>query len=114
VRIRNLVVAAVLLAGTSQADELDMSSCVFPDQPTVPSGATASEAEMADASKAVRAYVADVQNALDCLTTVEKGLGEGMTDEQRTQMVSTYNEHVDQMNAVAQSFNEEVRAYKAR
>jgi len=109
-----LVGAVALLAGTVQAAELDMSSCVFPEEPVVPNGATASEEEMGEASQAVRAYVTDVQDALECLTTVEQNLGDDITDEQRTNMVSAYNQGVDRMNAAANSFNEEVRAFKAR
>jgi hypothetical protein len=114
VRIRTLIGVGALLVGSVHAAELDMSNCVFPEQPEVPSGATASEQEMADAGQAVRAYVAETQGALECLETVEAGLGEEITSDQQAEMVSTYNQGVDGMSAVAESYNAAVRAFKER
>lgn len=118
--MRALILGAAVLmtvsmsGGVAQAAEMDISPCAFPEAPTVPDGAKASEEEMGQAGSAVRAYVAGVQASLQCLTDVEKSLGEEITTEQQDQLVATYNAGVDQMNAVAGSYNTAVRVYKER
>ena len=106
--------AAILFAAAVHATELDTSACVFPDTPEVPDGETASEADMASGSAAVRAYVGDTQAGLDCLSAAEEAMGEEITDEQRAKIVETYNTGVDEMTAVVERFNEQIRIYKAR
>ena len=105
---------AMLLTAAVHAAELDTSACVFPDAPEIPDGASASEEELGSASAAVRAYVGDTQAGLDCISAAEEALGEEVTDEQRAQIVETYNAGVDEMTAVVESFNEQIRIYKAR
>jgi hypothetical protein len=107
-----LVMLAVAIDG--HAAEMDLSRCEFPEVPVVPDGATASEAELGEAGANVRKFVADGQTALDCLHQVETAMGPEITDEQRSTIVARYNASVDQLNAVAQRYNEEVRAYRAR
>ena len=105
---------AVLLSVSAQAAEMDTSGCAFPDAPEIPDGTTASEEDMGSASAAVRAYVGDTQSGLDCLSEVEASMGEEITPEQKSEIVNTYNAGVDEMTAVVESFNEQIRAYKAR
>ena len=105
---------AFLLSVNLQAAQLDMSTCTFPDAPEVPDGNTASEEAMGNASAAIRAYVGDTQSGLDCLSAAEEGLGEEITAEQKAEIVATYNAEVDEMTALVESFNEQIRAYKAR
>ncbi len=109
-----LSIAALLLASAwmVRAADFDMSQCAFPAVPEVPDGASATEEQMAAASAAVRSYVGETQTALDCLGELEKSLGEAITDEQRAAIVDNYNAHVDEMNAVAGKYNQEVRAFK--
>lgn len=103
---------ALLMTAGAQAAELEISHCEYPDQPTVPDGAQASESEMGQAGADVREYVAGIQSSLQCLSEVEKSLGEEITEEQQAELIAIYNAGVDQMNAVAEKYNEEVRAYK--
>lgn len=109
-----VVLAALALAGVVQAAELEISHCKFPAPPTVPEGSAATEAEMGEAGAAVREFVAGVQSSLACLTEAEKSMGAEITEEQQAQLVTIYNNGVDQMNAVAQNYNEQVRAFKAQ
>ena len=113
-RIWGLAGLAVFVTVGLHAAEMDTSACIFPEVPEVPDGATASEEAMANASAAVRAYVGDTQAGLDCLSAVEESLGEEITDEQKAEIVTTYNANVDQMTLLVEGFNEQIRAYKAR
>lgn len=113
-RKRMLAVLALVLAGTSHAAELKIDHCSFPEAPPVPDGATATESEMGQAGADVREYVAGIKTSLDCLAAVEKSMAEEITEEQQAQLVTVYNSGVDQMNAVANKYNEQVKVFKAR
>lgn len=107
--------AAPAMAQTEPAaSSVDLSSCTFPEAPTVPDGSSATGDEMADAAAAVREFVTSGQEQLGCLEQLQASLGEEITEEQTTTIVDTYNSRVDQLNAVAGAFNEQVRTFKAR
>lgn len=114
--MRTAILGAGLLlwAGALNAAEMNIDHCRFPEAPTVPDGATASEAAMGQAGTDVREFVAGIQSSLQCLTEVEQSLGEEITEEQQDQLVAIYNNGVDQMNAIANAYNAAVRAYKER
>lgn len=109
-----LLAAGVLAGGGARAAELEISHCRFPEVPTVPDGAEASESEMGQAGAEVREYVSGVQSSLECLSAAETAMGDEMSAEQQAQVVAIYNQGVDQMNAVAQRYNDQVRAFKER
>jgi hypothetical protein len=104
----------LVLAGTAGAAELDVSRCKMPEPPAVPDGQTASEAEMGEASTDVREYIVGVQSSLECLAQVEQSMGEEISEEQSGVLVTLYNAGVDQMEAVAENYNAQVREFKAR
>lgn len=114
--MRNVLLASVLLtlAGMAGAAELEISHCAFPEPPVVPNGETASEDEMSQAGLDVREYVGAVQSSLECLAVAERSIQNEITDEQQGQLVLLYNTGVDQMNEVADDYNEQVREYLAR
>ena len=103
---------AVMAASMAQAAEMDASHCKYPEAPAVPDGATATEAEMGQAGAAVRQFVADVESSLQCLTGVEESLGNEITEEQQAALVGVYNQGVDQMNAVVENYNQQVKAFR--
>lgn len=109
-----LAASLALLTSMAQAAELEIDHCRFPDPPNVPDGATATEAEMGQAGADVREFVAGIQSSLDCLSEVEKSLGEEITPEQQAQLVTVYNNGVDQMNALADRYNEQVKVFRER
>lgn len=109
-----LAASLVMLTWTAQAAELEIEHCRFPDPPSVPDGATATEAEMGQAGAEVREFVAGIQSSLDCLSAVEQSLGEEITPEQQAQLVTVYNNGVDQMNALADRYNEQVKIFRER
>lgn len=120
--MRNWLMAATVAAAASVAagsawaeiEGVDLSHCEFPEAPTVPDGNNATEAQMGQAGADVRAFVAEVQTSLKCLAEVEESMGEEITEEQQHELVVIYNNGVDQMNAVAQDYNEQVKVYKSR
>jgi hypothetical protein len=114
--MRKLLIAGVvlMLAGKVGAAELDISQCAFPEPPGVPDGQTATEDQMTKAGVDVRQYVAGVQGALECLAAAERASEPPVSQEQQAELVELYNSRVDQMNAVAEDYNTQVREYLAR
>jgi hypothetical protein len=114
---------AVLSAGTAYAD------CSYPPPPGhIPDGNTATLQEMVEAQKAVKeydkainAYVACIQlERDDALGKVAKP-GETPSPEQKKAMddmrrveVQKHNAAIDQLQSVADRFNEQVKVYKAK
>ncbi|TVS18694.1 MAG: hypothetical protein EA417_02565 [Gammaproteobacteria bacterium] len=111
---RHGVLGGLVLVGALGA-HAGMGDCEPPGEPpNVPDGAVAAEELLAEASGEVRNYVAETQEYLACLEARETSLGEDITDEQRADIVNTYNAAVESMQAVADNFNEQVRRYRER
>jgi hypothetical protein len=106
--------AALLLSVGAAAGELELDACAFATAPELVDGSIASEQEMQATSRAVRAYHDAMQSALACLEQAEQSLGEDITDTQRAQVNTLYNQGFDQLQNVATDFNEQVRLFKAR
>jgi hypothetical protein len=113
---REVLMAGLLLVltGAAGAAEMDVSQCRMPEAPVVPDGQTASEAEMGQAGAEVRDYLAGVQTSLECLAQVQASLGDEITEEQSGLLVALHNAGIDEMEALAGNYNEQVREYKAR
>lgn len=92
-------------------------SCEYPTRIEVPDGKTASMDTMVAGQQAVKHYMSAMEEYLDCIdkeTETLVGSGDEEAEkEQRAILVSKHNAAVDEMETVADSFNEEVRAYKA-
>jgi hypothetical protein len=110
------IAAVVALAGPVYAD------CSYPPPPAkLPDGATATMEEMLEAKKAVTQYNKDINAYVACIKleheTAVTNAGDKITPEQKEQMekmeVQKNNAAVDQLQSVADRFNEQVRAYKA-
>jgi hypothetical protein len=114
---------ALLSAGTAYAD------CSYPTPPDhLPDGNTATLQEMVEAQKAVKeydkainAYIACIQlERNDAVGKIAKP-GEKQTPEQKKAMddmerveVQKHNAAIDQLQSVADRFNEQVKVYKAK
>ena len=96
------------------AVELEVGHCKFPTPPSLADGASATEEEMATTGSAVREFVSAMQASLDCLDKVQIDLGKDITAEQEAALTALYNNGVDQMQALAGAYNEQIRAYKER
>lgn len=106
---------ACLVMGTAQA------TCIYPRKPDkVPDGKTATRDEMIAGQKAVQQFDADVTAYNACLdmemAAYEKS---GLYDETRLAELRAIqakknNAAVDEVQAVADSMNEQIRAYNER
>ena len=115
---------AVLSAGTAYAD------CSYPTPPDhIPDGNTATLQEMVTAQKAVKdydkainAYVACIQlERDDAVSKLAVKPGETPTADQKKAIedrqrveIQKHNAAIDQLQSVADRFNEQVKVYKAK
>lgn len=104
------IASAILLLATSTA----FADCSRPTAPELPDGATSDLETMVAGQKAVKAYVAETEAYLDCLTAEGEAAVEEETAEEQLARVEQHNAAVDEMEAVATAFNEEIREYKAK
>jgi hypothetical protein len=109
--------ALATLAGPVYAD------CLYPPPPSkIPDGASATKEEMMDAKNAVTQYNKDINAYVSCIKleheTAVTNAGDKITPEQKAQMdkiaVQKNNAAVDQLQSVADRFNEQVRIFKAK
>lgn len=108
---------AALYAGPALAD------CPYPAAPDkLPDGATATLEEMLAGQKAVKEYQQKITDYTACIDKdVDEQIakaGDKLKPEQKTDMqriaAQKHNAAVDQAQAIADRFNEQVKAYKAR
>ena len=119
-----ITATAVLSAGTAYAD------CSYPPPPDhLPDGNTATLQEMVEAQKtvkeydkAINAYVACIQlERNDAVSKLAPKPGEKPTADQKKAMddmerveVQKHNAAIDQLQSVADRFNEQVKVFKAK
>jgi hypothetical protein len=112
----SLLTVASLMLGTAYAE------CTYPRAPThIPDGKTATQEEMLNAMKAVKEYDAQVTAYLQCLDEEKAARIAAIPDatpEQIAQIeaihVKRYNAAVEELQAHAQRFNEQVKEFKRR
>jgi polyisoprenoid-binding protein YceI len=103
-----LMVLAAFLAPAAQA------ACEYPADVKIPEGKSASQEEITAASAAVKKYLADMETYTGCLDAEVAALpAEQQTPEVKAMHVKRYNAAVDAMEATANAFNEQLRAFKA-
>jgi hypothetical protein len=111
VTLRILAIVSVAFSLTAHAE------CPFPKAPaSVPDGKTASEAEMIAAMQAFKAYNEEVTTFGTCLEqeTKDRSAGTAQLMQLKTMQTKKHNAAVDELQAKAKLFNEQVRIYKAR
>jgi hypothetical protein len=96
-------------------------ACDYPTKAQIPNGSTASQEEMMEGQRGVKAYVADMEAYLECIVEEEKAARAAIADlkpedeQQREDMLTKkYNAGVEEMEQIAAKFNVEVQTYKAR
>ena len=99
------------------------ADCSYPKAPAnLPDGNTAALEEMMSAKKSVEQYNKDMEAYLSCIKLEADEAfakqGTAATEESKKQMAAVYVQKndaaVDELQAVAARFNEQVRAYKAK
>jgi hypothetical protein len=108
---------AALTAGPAYAD------CPYPAAPAkLPDGATATMEDMLAGQKAVKEYDTAINQYVACIDkelkdSIAKG-GDQLKPEQKADMekveAQKHNAAIDQEQSVADRFNEQVKAFKAR
>lgn len=99
------------------------AACTYPKAPeSLPDGATATLEQMVAAQKAVKQFDQEITAYTNCIKlehdeTISKE-GEKLTPEQKEEMsrvqVQKHNAAVEEDEALAARFNEQVKAYKAK
>jgi hypothetical protein len=112
-----LMLVLTMLAATGAAE----ATCIYPRAPDrVPDGSTATYEEMAAAQKSVQQFNNDIDAYNACLdlemATLEKSgtYDETRLAELRAMQAKKNNAAVDEVQALADRFNEQLRIFKAR
>jgi hypothetical protein len=114
---------ALLAMAFAAATASAYADCPYPQAPTkIPDGATATLDEMVAGQKAVNAYQKAINDYNACIDKdLEDALAKGgdkLKPEQKADMqrveAQKHNAAVDQLQAIADRFNEQVKVYKAR
>jgi hypothetical protein len=114
--------AGVMLAGLLSAGFAN-AECLYPKAPTsMPDGATATEQQMIDGMKAVKEYNNQVSAYLSCLdmemqARIDAAGAEAPADQIaqiKAIQAKRHNAAVEELEAHAARFNEQVKTYKAR
>ena len=110
-----LALIALAASGVAQA------TCIYPRAPEkLPDGNTATYEEMAAAQKAVQQFNEDINSYNACLdlemVTLEKSgnYDENRLTELRAMQAKKNNAAVDEVQALADRFNEQLRIFKTR
>ena len=112
-----LTLALIALAAAGSAN----AACIYPRAPDrLPDGATATYEEMVAGQKAVQQFNEDINAYNACLdlemVNLEKSgsFDENRLTELRAMQAKKNNAAVDEVQAVADRFNEQLRIFKAR
>ena len=112
-----VALAAAVLAPAAYAD------CTYPQAPSqLPDGNTATLAQMLAAQKVVSSYNQEMTAYLSCIQLERDSrvanAGDKLTKQQKQELeaieIQKHNAAVDQLHAVADQFNAQVRIFKAR
>ncbi|HEV2272019.1 MAG TPA: hypothetical protein VGR92_21410 [Steroidobacteraceae bacterium] len=112
-----VAIAATVLAPAAYAD------CSYPQAPShIPDGSTATMAEMLAGQKAVQSYNEAMTAYLSCIKLERDSrvaaAGDKLTKKQKQELeaieIQKNNAAVDQLHAVADQFNAQVKIFKAK
>lgn len=101
------------LAAIAAAASGIATACENPPIITVPDGATATMDQLLQAQAEVKGYIAAMETYLACLTEELSSAGENAPAEFKSMMATRHDTAVSEMEAVAQAFNDQVKAYRA-
>ncbi|MQP64222.1 hypothetical protein GE253_02585 [Niveispirillum sp. SYP-B3756] len=98
--------ATLAIAGLILCSSPAWAGCEIDDPPALPDGSSATAADMADAAKMVKAYIAATDEYQACLTAEGKVRGRIDAD--------SYNKSTERMEKLAADFNKRLKAFKSR
>ncbi|MGH8285603.1 MAG: hypothetical protein ACRETT_07535 [Steroidobacteraceae bacterium] len=114
-----ILIAGIALSAVGAAH----AACSYPRAPEkLPDGNTATMEEMMAAQKAVRQYDADINAYVACIklehaqsvSQESSGLTEEQKKDRERVQVQKHNAAIDELEAVAARFNEQVKAFKVK
>ena len=115
-KVIRAVAATVLFAAPAFA-----LACEYPERPTLPDGSTASKDEMIAAQSAVKAFLASVDEYLNCIEQEEKDAVAAMDDpdeetiKRRDELLSKrFDAANEEKFLFGEKWNQQVRAYNAQ
>ena len=111
IRAATLLCAALAIVSIS-AEMEDILDCRFPEPPVLPTGSSAGLDAMDRGATDVRSFVNAMQKSLDCLDT--KTNATETTDVVRARTTLLYNNGVEQMQAIATGFNNQLQIFRDR
>ena len=107
------VSTSFLVMAVASGYGLAAAACEAPSPVTMPDGATSTREQMLAAQAQVRAYQAAMNEFVACLDSEADAQGEQAPAEFKSLMVERHNAAVTEMEAVANAFNEQLRAFRA-
>jgi hypothetical protein len=108
----NVFKTLLFLALATLFTPLAQAECTYPNKVTLPDGSTSNTEEMVAGQSAVKQYMSDMEDYMECVDKESSAIGEDLTDEQIRVRDMRHDAAVDQMEQVANEFNAQVRAYK--
>lgn len=90
------------------------AACDNPPVVAIPDGKTATEDQLLAAQTQVKSYLSAMEQYLACLNDELEAAGDDAPSEFKSLMVTRHNSAVSEMEAVAQAFNEQVKAFRER
>lgn len=88
-------------------------ACESPPAVAIPEGKTSTLEQMLAAQAEVKSYQAAMGEFLACIDAELAAQGEDAPEEFKSLMVSRHNSVVAEMEGVAASFNDQIKAYRA-
>jgi hypothetical protein len=107
------VLTLCALAAIASGYGLAAAACEAPSPVAMPDGATSTREQMLAAQAQVKAYQASMNEFIACIDSELDAQGEKAPDEFKSLMVSRHNAAVAEMEGVAASFNDQLRAFRA-
>lgn len=98
-----------MVAGVAATASL---ACDYPPLVEVPDGQSSTMEELITAQGSVRTYIAGMEAYLECVNEELDAAGDDAPAEYKAILFSRHNAAVAEMEAVAESFNEQVQAFK--
>ncbi len=105
---------SLIVLAESEMNAEKREKCHFPERPGIPNGLTATEQEMIESQKNVKAYINSGDKYLQCIAMIEQDWGKDVTPEKKQLVDSLHNKMVDSMESTADLFNSSLRAYKGK
>jgi hypothetical protein len=104
----SLALVIALAAPATGASPADLMACAFPEPPRVADGCAAPDRDFDRSRRAVLRFVSGIEESLACIEAHEAGL-EAPDRQTRARIDALYNNGVDQMQLIAEAFNQQLR-----